>query len=360
MPVTVVDRWMAGMRCSTLRGPRQEVFAALGEHFRAEIGQAVHALPEWPALDRYARTDEGLVRLSRVSALTRTRLPGEYAELAALAEGAALSERTLLLVNLRGDLPPPATGAGCSDLGLRGRVLGHNEDGGIGLAGGLVLLTLDLTDDVPVLALWYPGFLPSNAFVVNAHGLVFGVDHLPLREPGFGPGRHFAARAAQRSATLDEAVAALCALPSAGGFAYNLAELGSGRIAHVEAAAGQHAVAEDELLWHTNHLRGLSLPEAVSSSSRERAKVLEGLVPPPEAGVDWVLDVLTSRHPRGVFRDGEAGESATLCSCAVDLAAHELTLVPRGGERLTLSLRRWPPEPRSATPAGPGRPAAGR
>lgn len=337
MSVAITHRALDGLRWTGLRGPRTEVFRALGEAYRTEIGEAVQALPEWPELDRYARTDTGLVRLSRLSALTSTRHPQEYADLRAMAEGAGLPERTLLLVNLRGDLPPPNTSAGCSDLALRGRVFAHNEDGGAALTGRLVLLTLACDGEPPVAALWYPGFLPSNAFAVTGHGLVFGLDHLPVADPALAPGRHFVARAAHRARDLDEAVRLLTELPSAGGFAYNLAELGSGRIAHVEAAAGASAVAEADngLLWHTNHLRHLDLPELVTLSSRERAKVLDGLEPPADPGVEWFLEVLTSPHPHGVNRSPGAHDSATLATCVVDLVSAELIVVPRGGQRFT-------------------------
>ncbi|MGO1054310.1 C45 family autoproteolytic acyltransferase/hydolase [Crossiella sp. CA198] len=340
MSVAVTVAELDGLRWAGLCGPRLEVFRALGERFRAEITEAVHTLPEWPALNDYARTDQGLVRLSRLSALTRTRHPQEYAELRAMATGANLPEQTLLLVNLRGDLPPPSTTAGCSDLAWPGRALAHNEDGGAGLIGRLLLLTLHCDGDVPVTALWYPGMLPSNAFALTGHGLAVGLDHLPVAEPAIAPGRHFVARALHRARDLDEAIRLLTTLPSAGGFAYNLAELSTGRVVQVEAVAGASAVQEAgaEPLWHTNHLRHLTLPELVTLSSRERAKVLDSLDPPAEPGIDWFLDVLTSAHPRGVGRPPGADDSATLCTCVVDLAAAEFTVLPRGGTRFTCSV----------------------
>ncbi|MGW0521234.1 C45 family autoproteolytic acyltransferase/hydolase [Crossiella sp. NPDC003009] len=340
MSVAHAHRELDGLRWAGLTGPRLEVFRALGEEYRAEIAEAVHSLPEWPALDRYARTDTGLVRLSRLSALTRVNHAQEYAELAAMAQGANQSERTLLLVNLRGDLPAQAGSAGCSDLAWPGRVFAHNEDGGAELSGRLLLVTLDCAGEVPVTALWYPGMLPSNAFTLTGHGLVFGLDHLPVTEPAIAPGRHFVARAVHRARDLDEAVRLLTELPSAGGFAYNLAELGTGRVAHVEAAAGSSAVEEagEGPFWHTNHLRHLDLPELVTRSSRERAKVLDALEPPAEPDVEWFLDVLTSPHPRGVCRQPAEGDSATLATCVVDLAAAELTVVPSSGKRFTCSV----------------------
>ena len=122
----------------------------------------------------------------------------------------------------------PQEPSGCS---LASQVQDFDE---VGVAPGTTAIT----------AFWYPGFLPSNAFTVTGHGLVWSIDHLPVVSPGDGAARHFVARGLQRSATtLDEAVDYLRTHPSADGFAYTVGDR-TGRIVSMEAAAGRHALVE--------------------------------------------------------------------------------------------------------------------
>src|SRR5690606_10743349 len=103
---------------------------------------------------------------------------------------------------------------------------------------------------------------------------VWGVDHLPVSVPATAPGRHFVARALQRVSSIDEAVCFLREHPSAGGFAFTIGELHTGRVVSLEAAAGQVAgveasAHEQPFVWHTNHLR--YLPTAAADGARSRA-----------------------------------------------------------------------------------------
>jgi hypothetical protein len=273
--------------------------------------------------------------------------PGPWAELAALAEGAAMPLDDLALLNFRGDLGRIEGGIGCSDLAWRRErsVIAHNEDGAPENEGRCALLTLALDGLPTVTAFWYPGFLPSNAFTVTGDGLVWTVDHLPVASPGDGAARHFVARGLQRSAaTVDEAIEYLNTHPSAGGFAYTIGDL-TGRIACVEAAAGRHAHVDakpGELLWHTNHVRYLPWAEPEpGGTSVPRGQVLDALgVPAANPDPAWFLRVLTGAPlPEGVRADPGPGQSAsTLCTLIADLTAGEAVIAVRAACPVAIPL----------------------
>lgn len=341
----VTEQRIDGLRWLVVRGSRTAVFRALGEGARDQIAAVVAMLA--PSLRRHVATPAASMVFEAVRSECQQHQPLAWAELVALAEGADVPFDDLLLVNLRGDLGEAATGAGCSDLAWRGSrtLLGHNEDGDVGLDGHCALVTLHLDGEPAVTAFWYPGFLPSNAFAATGNGLVWGIDHVPIPQPAAAPGRHFVARALQRCRDLDEAVALLTANPSAGGFAYTIGELATGRAVTVEAAAGRSAVAEaggDRLLWHTNHLRYLELPSTVASNSEQRGRVLADFdVATSAPDVAAFLRVLThAAVPHGVHRDGGADATAgfTLCTFVTDLTAAEVTVVPAGATPTTLGF----------------------
>jgi hypothetical protein len=299
-----------------------------------------------------------------VVAATATAHPVEYAELAALAVGAGVGFDVMMLANVRGDLGGD-DGTGCSDLGWRRTrsVMAHNEDGAPALQGRFLLVTLAIDGEAPVTAEWYAGFLPSNTFAVNGHGLAWGINHLQVSAPAAAAGRHFVARGLQRAHSVEAAIDYLATHPSAGGFAYNFGDVATGRVATVEAAAGRVAVVEADpatqpLLWHTNHVlylddeqparadgaasvvdeaaRSLGLPD----ESRARGRVIEAIgLPPDDPSPDRFLDVLTTPAPHGVYRSAADGDPLmTLCSAAVDLTGAEVTLQPRGGARVRMPL----------------------
>lgn len=373
MGVTVNDQELGGLRWLRVAGPRHKVFRTLGEVAAEEVHDVLHGLPEATALGDFARSDHGRGVVDRVVQTTQLLCPREWQEALDLADGAGFDPQALLLANLRGDLGGD-DGVGCSDLGWRGDrgFIAHNEDGAPALDGRFLLLTLAVDDEPAVTAQWYPGFLPSNAFALTEGGLAWGINHIQVAYPGPGAGRHFVARALQHQRGLDGAIEFLRSCPSAGGFAYTIADLDSGRVAAVEAAAGRVAVTEADreqrpLIWHTNHLRQLELdaedrgstPAGDGSVSTGRAErgvrslgqreeseargcVLDQLVP-PAAGPDtgWFLDVLAGREmPQGVFRSAYGEDPLmTLCSAVVDVDASVVTLKPRGREPVTLPTR---------------------
>lgn len=260
MHVEMTQSRIAGLRWITVRGESRAAFEALGEHVRDDIRSVIHGLPEREGLIAGLNLPAGARAYDTLLTRTRASHPQACVELEALARGAGLEATEMYLANFRGDLAA-SDGTGCTDLQWTGSapVVGHNEDGAPAVAGVFTLLTLILDDEPPVFTQWYPGFLPSNSLTLTPH-LWWAIDHLPVRGGVGGSGRHFVARDLRHSQTVDEAVDYLKGHPSAGGFAYNMAQL-NGRIVQVESAAGHTAVAEvsgrSQLAWHTNHARHL-------------------------------------------------------------------------------------------------------
>lgn len=337
----ITERELAGLRWLGVRGERREVFLALGEVAREDVRTTLDAVVAGERLQHRMQDAGGRAALDAAMDATRRRHPVQVAEAAALAEGAGVDPDLVLMANLRGDLG--TDGTGCSDLGWRAdrSFLAHNEDGPTGTR--LTVLTLAIDDDPAVAVEWYPGFLPANSFVVTGHGLTWGIDHLTVPRPApSAPGRHFVARAAQRCATLDELVAYLAANPSAGGFAYNAAELATGRVATVEVAAGRTGIVYAEpdtrpLLAHTNHLRVLDADGTpAAANSLDRARLLDALVPPDQPDTGWFLGALAGAClPDGVRQQGPRG--MTLCTAVVDVAAKEIVFQPADAAPATIS-----------------------
>ncbi len=358
------------MRWLVAEGEREDVFRALGAAAREDVHAVQEALPEGGALRTWAASPRGRARLDALLRCARERHPEEVAELRALAEGAQLDFERLLLANLRGDIGGEdgdagegdvggaGDGTGCTDLAWRREraFVAHNEDGAPALDGRLTLLTLRLTGEAPVTVEWYPGFLPANTFTATGNGLVWGINHIQAARPATAPGRHFVARAMQRARDLDEAVAHLRGHPSAGGFAYTVGECGTGRIAVVEAVAGQVAVtlpdARDPLHWHTNHLRRLPGLDASEDSgagrslglyeeSVARGAALSRLAAPErEPDARWFTEALTGAPlPEGVHRTAAGSDPLmTLCTAVAELTGDRITFRGAHGETRRLRL----------------------
>ncbi|MEU1626751.1 C45 family peptidase [Streptomyces sp. NPDC020096] len=357
----VREEHLAGLRWLVLSGTRHEVFWSLGQRARGDIHAALEeSRPDCDALRRWAETEDGKAYLEQVLATTSCGYGEQLAELEALADGAGVLFEDLLLTSLRGDLGV-AVNMGCSDLGWRreGLVVAHNEDGDPLLDGRLMLLTLLVENEAAVTALWYPGALPVNAFVATGHGLVWGVNHIPVVRPfRMGAGRHFVARALQRATTLDAAVDHLRSHPAVGGFTYTIGERDSGRVAVVEAVAGRVAVVEatwdEPLHWHTNHLRHLPDPpdvpltgqHAADGRSRYEESVARGRVLASlqagraEPSNAWFLNALTSATlPHGVYRSATGSDPLmTLCTVVADLHNNEITVRGSRGRTCTVAL----------------------
>ncbi|WP_269857118.1 C45 family autoproteolytic acyltransferase/hydolase [Streptomyces sp. RPT161] len=349
------------MRWLVVEGARHEVFRSLGQWVRTDVqAMLAESAVDLDVLRRWADTVEGKACFGPVLAATERDYGTQLAELAALAEGAGVPVEDLLLTSLRGDFGTAAR-MGCSDLAWRREttVVAHNEDADPLLDGRLMLLTLLVEGEAAVTALWYPGTLPVNAFVVTGQGLAWGINHIPAVHPyPGGAGRHFVARALQQAAGLDEAVAHLQTHPSAGGFTYTIAERASGRATVVEAVAGQIAIVEatpdNPLHWHTNHLRHIPEPPDLPPAGPEatelrdryaesvaRGRALSGLTPgPTEPSRTWFLQALTSAPlPHGVYRVAAGPDPLmTLCTAIADMNSDTITIRSSTGQTVTCSL----------------------
>lgn len=356
-------RWsesrLVGLRWLRLTGRRTEVFQRLGQLAAEEIHGVREAMPERKGLRAWAASEQGRPVVERLREASTSQYSEVAAELAALAQGAGADYDDLLLANLRGDVGVPDL-TGCTDLVVRGKrtLVAHNEDGAPALDGAFMFVTLAIDDEPAVTVQWYPGFLPCNAHVVTSSGLAWGINHVQVQRPADAAGRHFVARYVQRAKDLDEALDILGRHRSAGGFTYNLGEVGTGRVAVVETAAGQAHCFEpdpdDSVHWHTNHLRrlptelDLSVVQGAATDalglrdeSEARGRWLDAHLPSAEPpSVEWAMEVLATRGlPDGVRRFAAGGDPLmTLVSTVVDLEDQRITLRSATGEQEQLSL----------------------
>jgi len=334
MGATLREQNLGPMRWLVVSGEAADCFRALGGHMRAEIREAV---TEWTSIRRlreHVSAPPGREQLAAVRAATQAGFAAEWAELAALADGAGVPMDDLVLLNLRGDLGQVEGSFNCSDLAWRGErsFIAHNEDQGTSMTGKCLLLTLAIEGLPPVFAFWCPMFLPGNTFWVSDE-LVVSVDSLTVPEPGPSAGRHFIARGLQRRCqTVDEAIGFLRASPCASGYAYTIGDYSAGAIAGVEAVRDEHHVREvggpsGPLFWHTNHGRHVS--GTVGASTCQRAAVLAATpLPGGEPDAAWFLRLLAGAPvPDGVRVDpSEQQPVLTLCTFIADLTGGEATL----------------------------------
>ncbi|MDJ0361926.1 C45 family peptidase [Rhodococcus sp. H29-C3] len=357
--VNIREQSVAGLRWLVVSGEREAAFRALGEHTRENIVAVQNSMPEREDLRRFTTTGGGRHTLAAVVEATAREYPEQVAELRALAEGAGVDYQSILLANLRGDVGVD-DGTGCTDMAWhrKSSFVAHNEDGAPALLGHFMLLTLEIDGQQPVTAQWYPGFSPANAFVANAAGLIWGINHIQVAEPIYAPGRHFIARALQQCTSFEGAIDYLRTHPSAGGFAYTIGESGTGRSATVETVAGRVAVRsateESPLQWHTNHVRFLPCPPDMPTASGDgaatgklgqysesmaRGKVLEGLsTPAAEPDAAWFQTILSSEPvPCGVHRTAAGNDPLmTLCTTVADLTRERLHI--RGADGATAEI----------------------
>jgi hypothetical protein len=344
------------VRWLVVSGQAGDCFRVLGGHMRAQIREAVTEWTSTRVLREHVAASPGREQFAAVLSATQAHFAPEWAELAALADGAGVAVEDLALLNFRGDLGKVEGSFNCSDLAWRrGRsFIAHNEDQGTSMTGSCALLTLAIDGLPPVWAFWCPMFLPSNAFSVS-DGLVFSVDSLIVPEPGPWAGRHFVARGLQRRCrTVHEAIGYLRASPCASGFAYTIGEYPAnghgdgaqaGRIAGVEAVRDQLNVVEvggptGPLFWHTNHAR--FLPGTTGADVCERAGVLAGRpLPDGEPDTAWFLRLLAGAPLPGGVRVDPTSEDPflTLCTFVADLTVGTAVLQWRGERPVDLLLR---------------------
>jgi hypothetical protein len=361
MGATLREQNLGSMRWLTVSGEATDCFRALGGHMRAEIREAVTEWTSTQRLREHVSASPGREQLAAVRSATQAAFATEWAELAALADGAGVGTEDLALLNFRGDLGQVEGSFNCSDLAWRRErsFIAHNDDQGASMTGCCVLLTLAIDGLPPVFAFWCPMFLPSNAFSV-AGGLVLTIDSLTVPEPGPWAGRHFIARGLQRRCqTIDDAVSYLRSHPCASGFAYTIGDYpagasshgsnhedgaGTGRIAAVETVRDKHHIVEvggpaGPLLWHTNH--GRFVPGTIGADTCKRANVLAA-TPRPDGEPDaaWFLRLLAGAPvPDGVRVDpSDEMPFLTLCTFIADLTGGEATLQWRNAPPVQIPL----------------------
>jgi hypothetical protein len=356
MGAALREQNLGTVRWLVVSGQSEDCFHALGARMRDEIREAVTEWTSTRVLREHVSASPGREQFAAVVSATQAHFAAEWAELAALADGAGVAVEDLALLNFRGDLGKVEGSFSCSDLAWRRSrsFIGHNEDQGASMTGRCVLLTLDIDGLPPVCAFWCPMFLPSNAFSVTDR-MVFSADSLTVPEPGPWAGRHFIARGLQRRCqTVEEAIDFLRANPSASGYAYTIGGYpagsheggaGTGRIAGVEAVRDELHVVEvggpaGPLFWHTNHAR--FLPGTIGADTCERAGVLAGRpLPDEEPDAAWVLRLLAGAPvPDGVRVDPtDKHPFLTLCTFVADLTEGVATLQWRDSPPVHLPMR---------------------
>jgi len=362
MGAVLREQNLGPMRWLVVSGEASDCFRALGGHMWAEIREAVTEWTSTQRLREHVSASPGRERLAAVRSATQAAFAAEWAELAALADGAGVPVEDLALLNFRGDLGQVEGSFNCSDLAWRRERLfiAHNEDQGASMTGRCVLLTLTIDGLPPVCAFWCPMFLPSNAFWVTDR-LVLSIDSLTVPVPGPWAGRHFIARGLQRRCrTVGEAIGYLRINPCASGFAYTIGDYpaspngrgdnhgdaaGTGRVVGVETVRNEHHVVEvggsaGPLFWHTNHAR--FLPGTIGANTCQRAEVLAAApVPDGEPDIAWFLRLLAGAPvPDGVRVDpSDERPFLTLCTFVADLTRRMAALQWRDEQPVHVPLR---------------------
>lgn len=360
MDSQIVESELAGLRHLTVTGERFDAFRELGRYTAESVCEVQLGMPEREGLIAWRSTSHGRRHFDDLIAATADSHEVELRELESLARGADYDFEDLLLANFRGDIGT-GDGTGCSDLAWRGdlSMIAHNEDAAPALKEHMMFLTLVLDDDVPVTSLWYPGFVPANAFSINGNGVGWGINHIQVVDPPVAAGRHFVARGAQQAASAEQVDDYLRAHGTAGGFAYTIGD-STGNVIVAEAAAGQvesrRPDSASPFAWHTNHLQFLpsgidrGAESAVAAPTQQlggyaescaRGEVLAAVdVTDRSPDVDWFLELLTARPlPNGVHRTAAGNDPLmTLCSVVLDLDRAELTARGHSGRRETVRL----------------------
>jgi hypothetical protein len=339
---------LVGMTWLHLAGERGHVFHLLGRLAADRMHAVMAQMPERKPLSQWFASKKGESAYAQLVAKSLRADARGMLELQEMAAGADIDFNELLEANFRGDVGVP-DGTGCSDLAFcdgQSSFCAHNEDGAPDLRGKMLILTLSLEGEPSVTVQWYPGFLPCNSHVATSAGLVWGINHIQVTNPPQAEGRHFVARAVQSARALEDAAALLNNAVTAGGFSYNIGEVGTGRIVSAEVAGGTSCVRnieKNELLWHTNHL--LNLPSRIDSSptgsdasdalglrseSLDRGRYLSSLSKPSNGQntADWYLNILSAQSlPNGVRRFALGNDPLmTLITSVCDLKNKTISL----------------------------------
>lgn len=303
---------------------------AIGRRGGRSVRDAVFKSDEFLALRRWLGSD----RLHDLKAATSRAYPKHMREIEGIANGAGLPLDEIFLWNCRGDLrdlDPALDDTGCTTVLMPGEtaIIGHNEDGGAGLAGLCFLCQVDSETGPGFTAFCYPGMLPGHAFGVNNSGLVQTINNIRPHDLQVGIPRHVISRAVLDCLTLDDAVACLQRNDRAAGFHHALGQCGDSRLLSVEAPAGGCAVVEAESpLAHANHLLAdefRNLDQDCQPSSTVRQQRADALIAGGALAGGDPFAVLFDRKIAGlpILRDGDedGSDGYTLASVVFRITA---------------------------------------
>ena len=316
---------------------------AIGTQFKQQIHGALADNTELHERFRpYHNSAEGQALYQQLLALHEHHYPGTVSELRGYAKGAEVSFEDLFLTNLRGEYRGYAAVTDIPDIGECSTstllnadyaVFGHNEDGAEFYRDRSYLIHVQPQDEIPFLALCYPGFLPSNAFGANRSGLCYAINNVRPSQVRLGLGRHFLARSLLQAHSIEDALACLKVEPRAAGFNFTIASIAERRILNVEVSPDQIHVHEiSEGYFHANHYCHLDLlqqcePSSVARQNRGNELLAKGI----PANQSEVLEVLRDQTNQQlpIWRLGRDPDPAvTLLSAVFDLDNKCLSVYP--------------------------------
>ena len=257
-------------------GSPREIGRQLGQAGRKAAHDLLLTTPYWANVTR----PDHAATVTRLGQATRARFPTIWQELQGLAEGLALPFADVLAWNCRGDLLDN-TADGCTTVQLPGAspMIGHNEDGLPQFRGHAFLAHVTPGDAPGFVAFCYPGSLPGHTFAATQAGLAQAVNNMRLTGVVPTIPRMVLGRALLACHSLDQAVALLSDSPDCGGFHMTLGQAGAAQLRSVEFGAGAVAVTGIEApAIHANHALHLSVPQIVTTSSRDRQRIGEALL----------------------------------------------------------------------------------
>ncbi len=328
------------MKQLELAGTHFDIGFRVGEIFRREIQHIVHHHPDLnETLLPLFKTHEGRRFYEKFASLHRVTFPDFWDELRGIASGAGCDMELLFLLNLRGEYAPISAArdlAGCTTCTLKtdeGFILGHNEDAAKMFQDFLYLAHVKPKGKPGFLTLSYPGFLFGNAAGVNDCGVFFTVNITALRNPDFGMGRCFTARALLEAQDMQRAFGILADSPRSSGFNYTPADLEKCVVWNVEVISDQlHIRTVHDSYVHTNHYIDISdVDHIVTPSSHYRLKTGQRLIRElTNPGHDDLLRILgdESQPDYPIYRRAATpDETQTLVTLHLDLNRRNLRLI---------------------------------
>ncbi len=325
------------------QGAGQVLGQAIGQQFGPQIRASLADNTELhQRFLPYHRSSQGQAVFLKLLSLHEQRYASYVAELRGCGEGAGVAFEDLFLINLRGEYRGYAAVSKIADVGEcstctlltpEHAVLGHNEDGAQFYRDRSYLIHVEAQHSAPFVALCYPGFLPSNAFGANRHGLCYSINNVRPTELCPGLGRHFLARSLLQADSLEQAIACLKVEPRAAGFNFTLGSIPERKLLNVEVSPVDVHVHEiTGRYFHANHYLHLELdqqrePSSLARQQRAQALLAQGVPGNRSEVLDVLRDQADAQLP--IWRRGrEPDPGVTLLSAIFDLDAASLKVFP--------------------------------